>query len=263
MEHAFFLPDGDAYVATPNTRGPWDNRFQHGGPPSALLTGAMARFGEDAEDFAMARVTVELLRPVPIARLELRVAMERPGRTVQRLTAELLAEGKRVCTAQGLRIRRLELVPPELPEPTPWPDPESLPSFEFPFFQHEVGYHRAVDLRLAYGAWGKTPVGFWTRPRVALVAGRETSPLEALLVIADAQSGMGIPVDPKSHTFVNPDLSVYLDRLPAGAWLGFDIRSSVGPQGAGLSQSAIRDELGEFARSAQSLVVTPRGDQNS
>ncbi|MCO4747408.1 MAG: thioesterase family protein [Proteobacteria bacterium] len=259
MPEAFFVRRGDQYEATGLTRGPWHNDHQHGGPPAALLAGAMARFGDDAEAFSLARVTVELLRPVPIRAFELAVHVETSGRTVQRLRAELSVDGKVVVLARGLRIRRRAL---ELPKPTlqgDWPEPESVERFIFPFFQHDVGYHQAVDLRVAKGAWGQVPVAFWARPLVPLVAGRETLPIERVMVIADAQSGMGVPLDPGEFTFVNPDLTVYFERPPIGEWLGFDIRSACHAHGVGLSQSAIRDAHGELGRSAQALVVNARG----
>ena len=47
-------------------------------------------------------------------------------------------------------------------------------------------------------------------------------------------------------------------RQPVGEWLGFDIVATAGPNGVGLAQSAVRDERGELARSAQSLIVGKR-----
>ena len=91
---AFYEADGPDYVATPYTRGqrdlraapPWDNRFQHGGPPSALLARAL----EEPGSF-LVRVTVSLLRPVPVGRV--RVEVERGGgRTAQRPYARMIAD---------------------------------------------------------------------------------------------------------------------------------------------------------------------------
>jgi len=33
MAEAFFLRDGNSFVPTELTRGPWDPKAQHGGPP--------------------------------------------------------------------------------------------------------------------------------------------------------------------------------------------------------------------------------------
>jgi hypothetical protein len=260
MDSAFYHTDGDIYVATPTTRGPWDNRFQHGGPPSALMAGAMARLGEDAGAFAMARVTVELLRPVPIGEVTVSAGIDVSGRTVQRLRADLSAGGTVIARAWGVRIARERAeTPASAPPALDWPDPDGVEPFVFSFFQHEEGYHRGVDLRLAYGSWGATPVGFWARTRIPLVEGRDTLPIERLVNLADAQSGMGPPLDPLSYTFLNPDLTAYLAREPRGEWIGFDISAAVGPEGAGLSESAVRDRDGAFGRTAQSLVIRKRG----
>ncbi|MGH9324065.1 MAG: hypothetical protein ACRD3V_29780 [Vicinamibacteria bacterium] len=37
MSDSFFVPLEKAFAATDATRGPWDDRHQHGGPPSGLL----------------------------------------------------------------------------------------------------------------------------------------------------------------------------------------------------------------------------------
>lgn len=258
MSDAFYVPDAGAFMATPITRGPWDDRFQHGGPPSALACGALARWGDDADAWFLARLTVELLRPVPIGRVAVAVVPERLGRTVQRLTASLSVDGRVVLTARGLRIRRSGIDVPPVPAPAPWPAPGECAPLTFDFFRNPVGYHQGVEMVCAVGAWGATPIGAWARPRVPLVAGRADLPRERVLVLADAQSGMGVPLDPEVWSFVNPDLTVYFERDPADGWVGFDIRSTASPAGVGLAQSAIRDAHGLVGRSAQSLFIAPR-----
>src|ERR671939_35374 len=41
MSDAFYARDGDDFVASAHTRGPWSSRHQHGGPPAPLA--ALAR----------------------------------------------------------------------------------------------------------------------------------------------------------------------------------------------------------------------------
>lgn len=253
MDDAFYEPVDGGFLATERTRGPWHDDFQHGGPPAALLTRVLLQPG-----FFLARVTIELLRPVPIGRLEVRADPGRAGRTVRRPTAELWAEGQLVATASGILVRRTEGPVVTGAAPATWPDPETLQPYGFTFFRNPVAYHTAVDLRLAHGTWGSTPIGFWARPTVELVRGSPTLPVERVMLLADAQSGMGVPLHPDAWSFVNPDLTVYFERDPADGWYGFDIRSTTGSQGSGLAQSAIRDAQGLVARSAQSLVVQPR-----
>ena len=69
MPEAFYERDGDGFVATELTRGPWDPQAQHAGPPSALLGRGIERVPGD-EGFQVARVTFEILRPVPIGPVE-------------------------------------------------------------------------------------------------------------------------------------------------------------------------------------------------
>lgn len=95
------------YEATEYTRGPWSNTLQHGGPPSALLAGAMARDGEGLDAWHMARLTVALLRPIPIGPVQVRTAERRRGRLVEHLEAELLDGDERTLAhATAVRIRR-------------------------------------------------------------------------------------------------------------------------------------------------------------
>src|SRR5207249_9448503 len=101
MPDAFYVPDGDAFVATVHTRGPWSATHQHGGPPAALLARALEA---QAPGFVIARITVDFLLPVPIDRLAVRVETLRAGSKVQRLLARLL-HGERVM-AQALAADR-------------------------------------------------------------------------------------------------------------------------------------------------------------
>jgi hypothetical protein len=258
---AFYERDGASFVSTELTRGPWSNDHQHGGPPAALLVRALAREGLDAVEFFVARMTIELLRPVPIAPLTVTAAITRPGRSVQRLDATLSVDGVEVARASGLRIRRRAVTLPEGGTASPTGSavaPEMLPVFAFPFFQHDVGYHRAVDVRFARGAWGDRDVVAWARPTVDLVEGEVLDPAERVLIIVDAESGICPPLDPMRYTFVNPDLTVYFERPLEGDWVGLAARSAAHAHGVGIAESLLFDARGAVGRGAQSLVVADR-----
>src|SRR5262245_54076937 len=101
---AFYLPLGDdVYRATSHTVGPWSPDRQHMGPPAARL----ARHLETTAppESALARCTVEILGPVPVTELSVRAWVERPGRSVQLLGAELSAGGRAVARAWGWWMR--------------------------------------------------------------------------------------------------------------------------------------------------------------
>jgi len=258
VDDAFFVRDGGQLVATGLTRGPWSNDHQHGGPPAALLAGAIERAGNDSSEFRLVRVTVEFLRPVPIARLEVSTEMVRAGRQAQRVGASLSAGGVEVARALGLRLRRQRLDLPERPSGPRLPYPDALPPHRFSFFRHEVAYHTAIELRIARGTWAKGPVDAWMRPLFPLVRGEPTSACERVLILADAESGVCPPLEPDRWSFLNPDLTVYFGREPRGQWIGLEIVSEAHADGTGLAQSALSDLEGPFGRASQSLVVAPR-----
>jgi len=256
---AFYERRGDTFIPTPECIGPWDATAQHGGPPAALLAGAAERFGEDANRFQVARVTVELLRPVGFIPLSVRVSPLRMGRQAQWLEAELHGEGRLVARATVLRLALAELNLPQRTRPAPPPPgPEGCPDFVFPFFETDRAYHTAVELRIAEGIWGEGPCTAWMRPRVPLVEGESTSGLETLMILADASNGVAPALPTEGFAFINPDLTVHLQRPFEGEWLGLSARSLAEPIGTGLVQSQLFDSRGEVGRCLQSLVVRSR-----
>src|SRR5258707_12297011 len=86
VPEAFYEPDGDCFVATELTRGPWDPGAQHAGPPAALL-GREIEGLPDGGEFQGGRGTCEILRSVPIAPMHVSARVWRPGRPVQLVQA--------------------------------------------------------------------------------------------------------------------------------------------------------------------------------
>jgi len=77
-------------------------------------------------------------------------------------------------------------------------------------------------------------------------------------VAAAADFGNGIsavlsPLD--GYVFINPDLTIYLHRLPVSEWVCLDAETRVQPHGVGAADSQIYDERGPIGRSVQSLLV--------
>ena len=90
MPESFYEPDGERYVATELTRGPWDPGAQHAGPPAALIGREIERLGggriggpRRAARPGRAAITYEVLRSVPIAPLTVAAEVVRPGRSVE------------------------------------------------------------------------------------------------------------------------------------------------------------------------------------
>lgn len=260
MPDAFYVRDGDRLFSTEYTRGPWSGKLQHGGPPAALLAGAVERFGDDAAQFVVARLTYEFLRPVPMGAFTVATTAVRLGGKAQRVDAQLFHDGVEVVRLHALRIRRatVPLPSPRCPRHGAPRGPAGLEPFLFPFFRDRIAYHTGVELRISRGVWGKGPTTAWIRLRVPLVANEATSPLEALVTIADAGNGVCPVLDTREYTFVNPDLTLHLDRPPCGEWFALDARSTADPLGLGLTQSELHDRDGEIGRVLASLIVESR-----
>jgi hypothetical protein len=252
---SFYVPVGDdAWRATPHTTGPWDARFQHGGPPSALLARAVERCSP-REEMLVARMTVEILGAVPVAELDLRARVLRPGRSVELVEAVLSAGGRDVARAAAWRVLRTTQdvpardAPPALP---PQGGPLALEGWV-------DGYLSAVEWRFVSGRFGDGgPSTTWARLRASIVPDEEPSPLSRVLAVADSGNGLSAELDLRRWHFINPELTVHLHREALGEWVCIDARTTISHGGAGLATTALADLEGPIGVGAQSLLVAPR-----
>jgi Acyl-CoA thioesterase C-terminal domain/Acyl-CoA thioesterase N-terminal domain len=257
-DRSFFRRSGELFESTELTRGPWSAEHQHGGPPSALLVGRVARAFPDR---VVTRAVVEFLKPIPIARLSVAVQPPSGGRRVQRASASLVDEaGTPIANASVLLAQpgAVDPAPPgpsgDAPPPLPPTDPKA--KSEFPFFRWQVGYHTSMELRFARGHFGAGPVTVWMRQRVPLVDDETPTPLERLLTAADSVHGVSWNVDPREMSAINPDLVVSLHRFPAGEWLCLDAQTANEASGIGVAASRLWDEKGPLGWSLQTLLLT-------
>jgi hypothetical protein len=58
--------------------------------------------------------------------------------------------------------------------------------------------------------------------------------------------------------FINPDLSVHLERDAEGDWIALVAETTIGADGTGQSFSTLYDERGRIGRAVQSLFVDRR-----
>ena len=258
MDSAFYVSSGGHFVSSELTRGPWDPGAQHAGPPTALIGRALERF-EGGEDFQVARVTFEILKPVPIEPLTVDVQVVRPGRNVQLLSASLRSPSDEVIRASAWRLARRELELPALPELGSIPGPAEGHREEFFPTGQATGYHTAMDYRFVSGRFlDPGPATVWMRMLVPLVAGEQPTPLQRVLAAADSGNGVSATLDWSRYLFINVDLTVHLHRLPAGEWVGLDAITIPEPEGVGLADAALYDERGPIGRALQSLLVRER-----
>ena len=240
--------------------GPWDPGALHGGAAGSLMTWAMEAIEPDPE-MPFTRVTCELLRPVPVSPLHVSASLLRPGKRVQLVAAELRAGEQVVARATGLRIRNGDVDLPSLPDealtPPPGPEtghpPEGIESWG-------RGLITALELKVVRGeVVTPGPATCWFRFRGPLVEGEAPTPLQQVVAAADFGNGLSSVLDFRNHLYINPDLTVYLQRYPRGDWVALESRTSVQAHGVGLAESRLWDREGPIGRSLQSLLVGKRG----
>lgn len=256
MSAAFFLPRADGrYEATERTSGPWDPRLQHAGPPAALIGRALERCEPRAEMF-ISRLTFEILHAIPVGEVEVSARVARPGRSVELLEASLRARDREVVRASAWRVLR---APQETASADPY-EPEPVPDEEAPMpAQLESGYLKSIEWRPVRGGFLEPgPAAAWTRLRVPLLPDEEPTGLERVLAVADSGNGISGTLDMTRWWFINPELTVHLEREPDGEWICLDARTSISPGGAGLATSVLSDRRGPVGRGAQTLYVGGR-----
>ena len=241
------------FRSTEHTVGPWGPDSQHLGPPSALLVRSLLALRP-----SLSRVTFEVLGPVPVADLTVSTSVERPGRSVELLSASLSFAGRVALTARAWHIAGSDTTAVAGGSGGPLAPPSSAVPMEIPDYW-SGGYLAAVEwLSVSGGIFTPGDAQVWARPRVAVVAGSEVSPLERLFSVVDSASGVSSRVDIRKWYAINTDLTVHLHRQPVGEWVGLDARTTIGPDGVGLATSTVHDVEGPVGTTAQALFVRER-----
>jgi hypothetical protein len=168
---AIYRVEGNRVVTSPDAAGPWDAQMQHGSAPAALVVWA-AEAIPTPEPMRIARVTIDLMRPVPVAPLTFETEVLREGRKIQLCAVKLRAGNVVVVTATVLKIKTQALtLPPDVADVAvtlPGPDQarEELPDFSgSPFV-------KGISMRAAHGRFGLPgPGAIWYRVDRPVVEG--------------------------------------------------------------------------------------------
>jgi hypothetical protein len=255
------------FVASEAARGPWNPGAQHGGAPAALLMRAFEQLPA-ADGLGIARVTYELLRPAPIGPIEVRAEVVRPGGRVQLLEAAMLADGVEVVRARALRVRRAQAPAVEgegdggdrdaggAGRPPGGPDEGRPLRLEPPF--RPMFAPDAVEIRFVDGSWGQGPCTAWFRLRRPLVTGETPSPLQHLAAAGDFGNGISATLSWHEYLYINPDLTLYVEREPIGEWICLHSETRIHAGGIGIAESVLYDLKGRVGRATQALLVAPR-----
>jgi hypothetical protein len=257
MSESVFTREGDLYTPTPLAGSPWDAGAQHGGAPAALLAAIVEAVPSDIP-MEVVRFSIKLLKPVPMRPLRAAARLASAGRRVQVVECTLFDGEREVVRGDALRVRRAEVplrghnegqAPPSPEEGT---DPQMGERFG-------VGFWDAMDMRVTDGSVAAAgPATVWFRLRVPIIAGEPNSPLMRVAAAADFGNGMSALGSFADYLFINPDLSVYLHRPPAGEWVCLEAVTHAAGRGLGYAESALYDRDGRIGRALQSLLMDER-----
>jgi hypothetical protein len=256
MSDALFTPDAGRFVPSQHALGPWDPTALHGGPPAALLGGAMEALPSDVP-MTVVRTTLEILRPVPLRPLTVSARIERPGGRVQLLSGMLRDGETELCRATAWRMRVADL-DAQLgdPEPPPFAGPDA--STAHVRDSDEPAFHRTgVEMRYARGSFVELGAAtVWMRLTMPVVAGETPTPLQRALALADFGNGVSAVLSWGQFMFINTDLTVSLPYTSQGEWIGLDAYTDINTQeGRGVAYSRLYDERGPIGHAMQSLFV--------
>ena len=253
---------GEKFRATDLVRSTWSAAIQHAAPVSALLVRALERCVQ-RDDTRLSRVVIDLLGPVPAeGDLWVRPQLQRSGKQIELVSAEMLALGpdgqpRPVARASGWRLQQLDtgsLAHTSAPLPRPLSEARSR-NLEKDW---DRNYVHSLDWRWLTEPRSDGPGESWIKPTVDLVNGETVTQLERLFAVADCANGIGSKLDIIKWTFLNTDLAVHVFRIPDGDWIGNRAETNYGPDGIGTTVGTLFDERGATGAIQQSVLVRPR-----
>ncbi len=249
--------DDNTFESTEITCSNWDPAIQHGSPPMALLTKAITRLIDPP--LRVGRLTLDILGAIPVAPVKVRAWVDRPGRRISLLVAEMTpaddesARPVARVTAWAIATGDTNDVASDRYPPLVEGDTQPLP----PNWWSLTGYLGSVDWRRQVDDPSGASV-FWLSLRGHLVDCEEATPLEKLTLVVDSANGVGPALDFDRFLYMNTDTVVHLHRLPVGEDFALRARGSVGPDGIGATSAEIFDRTGFIGTCAQTLLVQRR-----
>jgi hypothetical protein len=275
MNEAFFKRDDEdrnIYHPTRFARGPWDPKTLHGRVLSGLVAfevEANCLSDEEIDNFQTARITVDLFRPPPMSPLTVTSETIRSGRRIKVIDVNIAAsiEGRGVMdVARGsvVMLKRSENPNGEIWTPPAWgiqaphedrPPPDTvikdpdntaaLPIWETVNVQDDTGepygdgslQHRELGIRRA-----------WIRETYSLISGVFPSQLVRVAQVADfanpfTNSGT------RGLNYINADITLYLQRIPVGSWIGTETSYHGSDQGVSVGTMSLYDRCGRVGTS--------------
>ncbi|KIC41232.1 hypothetical protein RA27_11420 [Ruegeria sp. ANG-R] len=258
-EQAYFHQNAQGvFVGNDPARGPWSAHHCHAGPVSGLVVRAAET--EVGPEKMLTRLTIDLLRPLPLAGLRVAAETTRHTKTLATTRVTVHDLDDTLCAAATTMhmvrkdlgaVPNVEIPAPCLNDVVDGPFPIGEMRHDLPGFAHhsEIAYPKG-------GNQGAGPKTVWMRTP-PLLEGEKPSPIQALCPLADCGNGISWNAPTREMGFMNTDLTVQIHREPVSDWLASESISHWQPSGIGMSQSVLYDSKGPVGTALQTLVLFP------
>ncbi|MBA53280.1 MAG: hypothetical protein CMK89_02390 [Pseudomonadales bacterium] len=259
-EVLFHVEDG-FYLPTLLAGSPWHPDVLHGGAPAALLAYCFQR-QITGPDMLPARLSIDLVRPVPRTPLNVTIQPVRQGKRIALLEANLMAGKNLVARATGLFVKS---EPISLPDSAPrhsglFPGPEGIDTVSFRevlFGNSETmppGLHTTVQLRPASELNESGKGSAWISLPVPIIEGERNSPFMLAALASDFGNGVGQLSLGDNIGTINADVQLQLGRLPVGEWIGLDSEALLDETGVGQVLTVMHDVQGRVGQVSQTIM---------
>lgn len=260
MSDALFRrDDAGRYHPTARSRGPWTPDALHGSPVAALLAHVVEQ--RRPPELPLARLTVDLCRPVPYAPLTVTVEPAREGRRVALYRLIIETDGTPLTYATALCLRPGPPADGDGPQHDPLPAPQAPDHFPSSLLDRRgnpwISYPGTLDMRFLRAPDGGEPPEVWIRADAPVLNGVEPTPAERAASIADFVSPFANMGDGRS-AYVNADIALQLHRPPEGEWFCLSVVTRGATDGVAVAQAILRDQIGPFGAAASTSIHNPR-----
>jgi hypothetical protein len=256
----FFTRDGDIYQPQPVARGPWDPKSLHGRVVVGLLAHAIEQ-AHGGPDFMPARLTVDMYRLPDLGPVELTVRLVRGGARIRVVDAEFLQKGVSMGRATCQLLKRTASPEGRIWSPPPWdaPAPDDVaPPPDSRFALGGMWAMRPMTPGPIFGEGIKLgPRRTWMAEVRELVGGEPLTPFVRVAVAADFASPFANSGE-KGLAYINTDVTLYLHRLPATEWIGFETSDHGATDGVAIGACRLHDETGPIGSATVAALAQRR-----
>jgi hypothetical protein len=237
----FFRREGGLHHPNPVSRGPWSPTSLHARVVAGLLAAEIERaYGEP--EFMPARFTIDLYRLPDFSAAEVTLKPVRVGRRIKVIDAEYVCAGVSFARATCQLLRRSANPPGNVWRPPPWrvpkPDEIAVPEEARAAMG---GMWATRPITGAFGTYGQKQL--WMSEVRELVQGEALTPFVRVALAADFASPFANSGD-AGLSWINTDITLYLDRLPVTDWVGFEVSNHQAAEGVAVGICWLHDEAG-------------------